>query len=66
MKKPELEITEHQGGVVSVRGICTSCQNVEFRVKVPDNLDRSEALDSLERQFQRHVEQVHTHEDAGQ
>ena len=58
MKKPELEITKSHG-TVPVEGTCTSCRDVKFRVKVPDSLDRSEALNSLIRQFKRHVERVH-------
>ena len=65
MKKPELEITESRGPV-PVEGICTSCRDVKFRVKVPVSLDRSEALDSLTRQFKRHFEEVHMREDARQ
>jgi len=67
MKKPELIVTAHSGGgAVPTEGSCSSCPDQTFRVKVPDNLDRAQALKSLERQFQQHFERVHMREDASQ
>jgi hypothetical protein len=65
MKVPSLEITEHSG-VVPIRGICTACPAIEFRVKVPVSLDRERAIESLKEQFDRHFKRVHLREDVSQ
>jgi hypothetical protein len=65
MTKPKLEVTENNG-TVPIAGTCTSCPTEKFRVKVPDNLDQSAALNSLKNQFEEHFKRVHKHEDANQ
>jgi len=65
MKVPKLEITEN-AGIVPVRGICTACSNVDFRVKPPTSLDRQQAIVSLQEQFKKHFERVHLREDVSQ
>jgi hypothetical protein len=65
MKEPALEITESRGPI-PVEGACTSCWNVKFKVRVPDNLDRTEALKFPTTQFERHFKVVHMDEDASQ
>jgi predicted secreted protein len=65
MKIPKLEITGNNG-VVPMRGVCTSCSDTDFRVKVPASLDREQALESLNEQFTRHFKRVHMREDASQ
>ena len=64
MAKPELQITENRG-LVPVEGICSLCRAV-FRIKVPENLDKAEALESLKSQFNSHVAQAHEREDFSQ
>jgi hypothetical protein len=67
MKKPELLVTAHSGaGALPTEGTCTSCPNEKFRIKVPDNLDRADALKSLQRQFDQHFKRIHIREDASQ
>jgi hypothetical protein len=61
MAKPELQITYNKG-LVPIKGICSSCRAV-FRIKVPENLDRAEALEALKTQFHSHVSHVHKRED---
>jgi hypothetical protein len=67
MKRPELLVTAHSGGgVVPTEGTCTSCPDEKFHIRVPDNLDRKDALNSLKRQFDKHFKRVHMREDASQ
>lgn len=67
MKKPELHVTVNSGGgAIPTEGTCTSCPTEKFRIKVPDNLDRKDALSSLQRQFDQHFKRVHMREDASQ
>ena len=66
MKKPSLRVTKWLGDI-PVTGECTSCAGVFFDAKSASHRPtRQEYQQSLQRQFDAHLSQVHSRADAEQ